>query len=250
MLISCIRGQREEWKDCVRFIIDAKRRVLNFLDALCDDQRVANQLCRPLHVHIHHHHNGKNVTDLNSTIEIEQPERRERSPICYKAMGQYRYRQRLKKESLNGNTNTSGLGALQQQQQRGVVYTGSIHHFKKIFQSVTALRMTNCSLPVEVWVNTVALIACRRTLETMLPGTRCRQLSDSIQGWASKFYALLYTNLDDALFIDADNVPVRDVNEIFSSQAYRETGAVLWPDLWGFNCSKGRAITVPGAVSL
>lgn len=214
------------------------------MEALCEDQRVANQICRPLHVHIHHHHYGKNTTAPDSTVEIEQPEQRERSPLCYKAAGQYRYRQRVKKESMNGNANIN-ISVLPQQQ-RGVVYTGSVHHFKKIFQSVTALRMTNCSLPVEVWVNRVALTACRRTLESMLPGTRCRQLSDSIQGWTSKFYALLYTNLDDALFIDADNVPVRDVNEIFSSNAYRETGAVLWPDLWGFNCSKGRAITVAG----
>ncbi len=36
--------------------------------------------------------------------------------------------------------------------------------------------------------------------------------------------------------MDADNIAARDVNEIFDSDAFRRTGAVLWPDLWGHSC--------------
>ena len=210
--------------------------MLHFLQELCDDQESANRLCRPHHVHRHSHHNSSVV---NSTLLTDSSSSRI-SPLCYKPKGQYRFK--YKSKHLNITTPLPS--------QRGVIYTGAVRHFKKIFQSITALRMTNCSLPVEIWVTRSALPPCRQVIEQLLPNTRCRQFTASVEvsGWTSKFYALLFTNLDDALFIDADNVPVRDVNEVFDSAPYQETGAVLWPDLWGSNCSKG-ALTVPGSSS-
>ena len=34
------------------------------------------------------------------------------------------------------------------------------------------------------------------------------------------------------LFLDADNVPVRDPTPLFDSAAFQGTGALLWPDYW------------------
>lgn len=161
--------------------------------------------------------------------------------MCYKPPGNYR----LSRNKVAIKHNHSEL---QSPPQRGVIYTGTVHHFKKIFQSVTALRMANTTLPVEVWVNSFLLDPCKQVLETLLVNTRCRQFSNAIKGWASKFYALLYTSLDQVLFIDADNVAARDVNEIFDSKPFKDMGAVLWPDLWGYNCSRGAA-TVLGQYS-
>ena len=34
------------------------------------------------------------------------------------------------------------------------------------------------------------------------------------------------------IFLDSDNVAVADPNDLFSSEEYRATGAILWPDYW------------------
>ena len=34
------------------------------------------------------------------------------------------------------------------------------------------------------------------------------------------------------LFLDADNVPVRDPTPLFDSAAFKRAGALLWPDYW------------------
>lgn len=74
--------------------------------------------------------------------------------------------------------------------------------------------MLKCDLPVEVWMNERDDFLCRNLLEKSLPGVSCRLLSNSVSGFASKFYALLSTTFSDVVFMDADNVPVRNVNEV------------------------------------
>lgn len=222
------------------FILDAKGRVLNFLNELCADQQTANKRCSS-----YHHHHVANISQTNNGTSFndlpKKTNRRKTFPVCFRPPGNYR----LSRDKVASKRNHSLPVQLHTSPQRGVIYTGTVYHFKKIFQSVTALRLANTSLPVEVWVNSFALDPCKQVLEALLINTRCRQFSNGIKGWASKFYSLLYTTLDEVLFIDADNVAARDVNEIFDSKPFKEVGAVLWPDLWGFNCSRG-AITVPG----
>lgn len=58
----------------------------------------------------------------------------------------------------------------------------------------------------------------------------------SIIGFSSKFYALLSTRLTDVVFMDADNLASRSLHEIFESEAYRQTGAIIWPDYTGEMC--------------
>eukprot|EP00605_Chrysophyceae_sp_TOSAG23-4_P001781 GSChrysophyteH1.ASY1.ANO1.1970.1 assembled CDS len=142
--------------------------------------------------------------------------------------------------------------------QRGVLYTGlPEEHFMDIYQSVLAHRNLGVALPVEVWVDAEHLSVCREVFES--PGafeflfphqspmssqetqetfgkTSCYALPSGVKGFASKFYALLGTQLTDVIFMDADNIAVRDVNEVFDSEEYKATGSVLWPDLWGEKC--------------
>ena len=51
----------------------------------------------------------------------------------------------------------------------------------------------------------------------------CRILPEKILGFTSKFYALLGTGFTDVLFLDSDNVMVRDASELFTSPAYKQT---------------------------
>lgn len=96
-------------------------------------------------------------------------------------------------------------------------------HLRDIYQSISALRMLNVSLPVEVWISRQEHYLCDRTVG-LLSNTDCKLLPSHVTGFASKFYALLGTGLTDVLFMDADNVAVRDVNVIFDSEDYRRTG--------------------------
>ena len=52
-------------------------------------------------------------------------------------------------------------------------------------------------------------------------------MPDSVRGFTSKFYALLATTFTDVVFMDADNLAVRDVTEIFDSAEYQETGELV-----------------------
>jgi len=52
-----------------------------------------------------------------------------------------------------------------------------------------------------------------------------------LAGWESKCAALLACPYAEALFLDADNVPVRDPSFLFDDQRYQQAGAIFWPDL-------------------
>ena len=156
--------------------------------------------------------------------------------------------------------------------QRGIVYTGIAVHLHDIFQSIYSIRMMKVSLPVEIWVNDKDHKLCQNIFnrvtfpETLSNSTSrkhqrrglriqnlgnldsvvCMQLPNFVKGFTSKFYSLLYTSFTDALFIDADNIVVGDINTIFDSPAYLSTGSILWPDLWGDRCRSWTAWTQAG----
>jgi len=50
-------------------------------------------------------------------------------------------------------------------------------------------------------------------------------------GHAIKPFAILHSRFEELVFVDADNLPTIDPERLFDSAAYRETGAVFWPDL-------------------
>lgn len=61
------------------------------------------------------------------------------------------------------------------------------------------------------------------------PGAR---LSDQARWqWLLKPYAVLHSCFDEVLYIDADSFPTRDPSDLFESPAYREHGALFWPDV-------------------
>ncbi|MGD5502387.1 hypothetical protein QUS51_22530, partial [Xanthomonas citri pv. citri] len=44
-----------------------------------------------------------------------------------------------------------------------------------------------------------------------------------------KCYAILQSRFAEILYLDADQVPVRDPSFLFDAAQYRETGAIFWP---------------------
>ncbi|KAJ8557006.1 hypothetical protein ON010_g8961 [Phytophthora cinnamomi] len=56
--------------------------------------------------------------------------------------------------------------------------------------------------------------------------------SDSVDGFNTKVYALANSGLDQVLFLDTDNTPVKDPTYLFTTQEFIQTGAIFWPDFW------------------
>ena len=127
----------------------------------------------------------------------------------------------------------------------GVIYTGRISHYRNIYQSILAHRKLQMNLRIEIWIMRYDYKFCKKTLGTLV-NVYCLSFPKDIiktkdatqyqQVFATKFYALLLTKLRHVIFMDADNIAIRNIHEIFESDIYEETGLVIWPDLCGYQC--------------
>lgn len=114
----------------------------------------------------------------------------------------------------------------------GIKYGGCVWVLSRL------LRYLGCELPIEAW--------CLNDeefdpdwVELLRPlGVTCRNARDylkqhphrRLRGWELKPYAILHSRFQEVLFLDADNVPVRDPSFLFEAPEYQATGTVFWPD--------------------
>lgn len=129
---------------------------------------------------------------------------------------------------------------------RGVLMcAGGLTYLTNAFVTLRALR-TRSALPVELFHAGADEMPSdvRSRLEADFAPLTVRDITDprlaaawpglpvaSLRGWQIKPFALLHTRFDEVLLLDADNLPLRDPAPLFETPAYRETGAVFWPDL-------------------
>lgn len=130
---------------------------------------------------------------------------------------------------------------------RGIVIcAGGVRYFTCAWVCIHMLRRLGCQLPIEVWyLGRRELSPAMENLLTPL-GVECidgeahartwpcRRLG----GWELKAYALVHSRFAEVLFLDADNVAVRDPGYLFETAAFRETGAIFWPDYGHFENTK------------
>jgi hypothetical protein len=139
---------------------------------------------------------------------------------------------------------------------QGVIYTGKISHFKDIFQSITSLTLLNVNISVEIWVNSLSYIKCKYIFHDLLFQNKpqkvtCQRFPDYVTKYTSKFYAILgaANSFDEILFMDADNIALRNIQDVFKSKEYIQYGAVLWPDIWSSSCKKETIANIPSGDS-
>lgn len=63
------------------------------------------------------------------------------------------------------------------------------------------------------------------------------------RGYQIKPIAIACSKFEEILFLDCDNMPLRDPAYLFELDEYKETGAVFWKDLWRYHC--GHIFTGP-----
>lgn len=70
----------------------------------------------------------------------------------------------------------------------------------------------------------------------------------NLNGWELKPYAIAWCDFEEVILLDADNVPQRSPEEIFSWSEYLATGSVFWPDR-GLMATKSRAWRLFGNIA-
>ncbi|KAG1697878.1 hypothetical protein DVH05_015832 [Phytophthora capsici] len=108
-----------------------------------------------------------------------------------------------------------------------------------VFASISVLRSYNCTLPIELWISQPEVVrtpSMRQTLDMLqqrFSNVTVETIIDpTIAGFSTKIHAVQHSKFENVLFLDADNVPVRDPTFLFESKEFREHGAIFWPDFW------------------
>ncbi len=122
---------------------------------------------------------------------------------------------------------------------RGVVIVAGGKYSEIAATTLGMLRLVGSRLPVEVWMadpNEEKNGWCKQLVDE---GMVCRFLSDYVadmsifeSAYQYKSLVLFFSSFAEVLFLDSDNIPLVNPDSVFDSPAYRNTGAVLWPDYW------------------
>ncbi|KAL4889496.1 mannosyltransferase putative-domain-containing protein [Aspergillus ambiguus] len=122
--------------------------------------------------------------------------------------------------------------------QRGLVFTGSDDQAPYMITSIKSIRKLGCDLPVEVmYLGDDDLSEDFRERLEAIPGVLTRDLSQmvleegwSLAGWAGKPFAILLSSFQEAMFVDADALFVRNPEVLFEDEAYTSEGALFFKD--------------------
>jgi hypothetical protein len=126
---------------------------------------------------------------------------------------------------------------------RGIIYTSFSGVLRPTLIAIKMLRETGCTLDVQVWYYGSEFFPDEiRKLES-IPGVKTRNLEEVKQTtfqykktrnkmFEVKGAAILFSEFDQVLYLDSDNLPVRDPTFLFDSPAYKHTGAIFWKDFW------------------
>jgi ADP-heptose:LPS heptosyltransferase len=126
---------------------------------------------------------------------------------------------------------------------RGIVICGGgLRYLPSVYINIKMLRAHGCRLPVELWHRAHEVPeAVRQLLER--EGVTFRDASDKSlmtgapkSGWELKSYSIVHTSFEEVLYLDADNMPVKDPTCLFETKEYLSTGAVFWPDYGRLAC--------------
>ena len=121
---------------------------------------------------------------------------------------------------------------------RGIVILAGGKYSSFAATGMGMLREVGSALPVEVWMKDEHEEKAGWCKDIEQDGMVCRRLSDymdvaSLQhGYQLKINSILFSSFEQVLFLDADNVPVKNPDPVFEAKTFKDTGIVLWPDYW------------------
>lgn len=128
----------------------------------------------------------------------------------------------------------------------GVVTSAGGEFLPEALVSIRMLRRTGSTLPVDVFLATPeedegelcttvfpALNATCRILSTMLSDVQGGlPHRHNITRYQLKAFALMLSDFDNVLWVDADQIPLVDPRTILEAEPLKSQGMVVWPDYW------------------
>lgn len=119
---------------------------------------------------------------------------------------------------------------------RGIVMVVYPKLTSSAYASIRLLRSYNCTLPIELWYHHDELTRYHPVLRAIVselgPVETIRINDVKVSKFNTKVHAIYHSSFDEVLFLDADNLLVRDPTFLFDSPTFRATGALFWPDFW------------------
>lgn len=142
-----------------------------------------------------------------------------------------------RKEQLD--TFIKGLGEAtpaQFEKQRGIVIcAGGVRYLTCAYVNIQMLRKSGCTLPIEIWHLDFEISKDLQAVFATL-GAHCRNVREEsglkLASFQTKPFAILHSAFQETLFLDADNIALRDPSYLFDSPDYKKHGALFWPDYW------------------
>ena len=113
-----------------------------------------------------------------------------------------------------------------------------------LFSELNRLKI---QLPVEVFYQDGEIDANEiNEMSSLLPGQiQFKKIQSSVadftdrwgnkKGWATKFYALLESEYAENLWIDSDNIPIKNCTDLFADQEYLSKGSLFWRDVYSID---------------
>ncbi|CCE63438.1 hypothetical protein TPHA_0E03480 [Tetrapisispora phaffii CBS 4417] len=133
--------------------------------------------------------------------------------------------------------------------EKGIVIVGGGKFSIISINTIKAIRERGSTLPIEVIIPRSSVPEeeyCNRFLPSF--NAKCVYLDDTLPNefkerltlkkYQYKSFALLVSSFKNVLYIDADNIPLVNLDNIFDSKAYKDNGLITWPDIW-------RRVTAP-----
>ncbi len=122
---------------------------------------------------------------------------------------------------------------------RGIVMVaGGEKYLPCAYVCVRMIRSNGCKLPIQIWhIGAMEMDDTARKLFDGMDVTfqDCMDMMEEypsrrVGGWEMNPYAIIHSPFREVIFLDADNIPLINVEEMLEWPEYKERGAVFWPD--------------------
>ncbi|KAG0675112.1 hypothetical protein C6P40_001894 [Pichia californica] len=125
---------------------------------------------------------------------------------------------------------------------KGIIYVSGKKYYWLTMISIKYIRdILKDKTPIEVFVPIKSNDDQHCNKMTMVfSNVKCTYFSDylshsqikKLSGYQYKSLALLLTNFNDVLYLDSDNIPISNINDMFENPNYLKSGFVSWADFW------------------
>lgn len=123
---------------------------------------------------------------------------------------------------------------------RGIVICGGgDYYFPSVWICIRILRSVGCTLPIELWHRGPHEMTDEMKALVEPYSVVCQDAFavsrhfpvHRLDGFEIKPYAIMHSRFTEVLYIDADNMVVRDPEYLFDTGLYLQAGSLFWPDV-------------------